>query len=245
MDKPERLESWPKPVAYTETEWGHKFYGPFASNLALAIRNLYRYGSYESKPNVVIEPDDIVLDIGAHIGYFAVYAAKKAVNGHVYAFEPLPHAAMFAETNIEVNDCKNVTFSMHAIDVANGKRVMGIERPDTPDMAFFGKHNIGMRNLRYSIEIDTLTIESLMLDKGIESFDFLKMNIEGAEGVLFKHWEETRFLEKVRKLSFAYHPTICDIDYSEIKTILFDKFGFVLTEPVGNEQHQWIYGWKS
>ena len=35
-----------------------------------------------------IQPGDIVLDIGAHIGTFSVpIASKVGINGHVYAFE--------------------------------------------------------------------------------------------------------------------------------------------------------------
>src|SRR5688572_1966402 len=39
-------------------------------------------------PEYVSKPSDIVLDVGAHIGTFALLASSKVPSGHVYSFEP-------------------------------------------------------------------------------------------------------------------------------------------------------------
>lgn len=49
----------------------------------IIFRNVYNCPGYE------IKNDDTVIDIGAHIGVFTIYAASKAKNGKVFSFEPL------------------------------------------------------------------------------------------------------------------------------------------------------------
>ena len=44
--------------------------------------------SYDREEGFTIKENDTVVDIGAHIGYFTIYAAKKANHGRVLSFEP-------------------------------------------------------------------------------------------------------------------------------------------------------------
>jgi len=75
------------------------------------------------EPNVtaalpgVLAAGDVFLDIGAHIGYFTVLAARLVgPTGHVYAFEPSPTTYQRLQKNVELNSFSNVT----AFEVAVG-----------------------------------------------------------------------------------------------------------------------------
>jgi FkbM family methyltransferase len=57
----------------------------------------------------LIAPGDRVLDIGANIGYFTVYAAALAgITGHVHAFEPNPRTHDLLARNVRLNNCGHV-----------------------------------------------------------------------------------------------------------------------------------------
>ena len=55
------------------------------------------------KHGVTIEPDDVVIDVGANIGMFAMYAARKCHRGRVFSFEPIPPTYQTLRRNVREN----------------------------------------------------------------------------------------------------------------------------------------------
>lgn len=55
---------------------------------------------------VSISPGDIVLDVGANIGVFALCAAKQGA--HVYAYEPIPASFKLLQQNIHLHGLDNM-----------------------------------------------------------------------------------------------------------------------------------------
>src|SRR3990167_2652221 len=68
-----------------------------------------------------IRKKDTVIDIGAHIGSFSIFAARDAQGGKGYSFEPDP--ANFAQLtkNINANRAENVTASKRAVYTTSGE----------------------------------------------------------------------------------------------------------------------------
>ena len=63
-----------------------------------------------------LQPDDVFVDVGAHVGYFAVLAAKFCKK--VFAFEMQRCLMPLIERNININGFTNV----HAINAAVGDK---------------------------------------------------------------------------------------------------------------------------
>jgi FkbM family methyltransferase len=101
-------------------------------------------------------PTDIVVDIGASIGAFTIFAAKNV--NKVYAIEPLFNLEL--QKNIELNNLNNVEIINSAIGHNNGKF-------DT--IEFYNKTK--------SVEI--MSFANLKLK--IQKIDFLKIDCEGCE----------------------------------------------------------------
>ena len=56
-----------------------------------------------------LDKGDIVLDIGANIGYYVLLEARVIKNtGHIYAIEPIPSNIKMLKRNIELNNYQNV-----------------------------------------------------------------------------------------------------------------------------------------
>ncbi len=60
------------------------------------------------KHRIKVEKGDTVLDIGAHIGVFGVYAAAISKTGIVYSFEPFIDNFKMLEAHKEINNCSNL-----------------------------------------------------------------------------------------------------------------------------------------
>lgn len=83
---------------------GHKMFLDCKDSLNLSINN----GIYEEfETNIVkeeIKKGDIVLEIGANIGYYTLIFAKLVgEKGKVFAFEPDPTNFALLKKNIEIN----------------------------------------------------------------------------------------------------------------------------------------------
>lgn len=57
---------------------------------------------------VPLEPGDVVIDIGAHVGAFACFVAKKHPGVRVVAFEPVPANFESLAANVRANGLRNV-----------------------------------------------------------------------------------------------------------------------------------------
>jgi FkbM family methyltransferase len=83
------------------------------------------------EPNVTrafteaVGPGDVVLDVGAHIGYYTVLAASLVGRqGHVYAFEPSPVNYRRLQANVDLNAFDNVTTHQFAVGEQPGRAVL-------------------------------------------------------------------------------------------------------------------------
>ncbi len=73
-----------------------------------------------------ISPQSVVVDVGAHIGYYSILAGKEGFK--VYAFEPNPETYRLLEYNCRLNNLHNIrTYWAAAWDIAC-TRLLGVCR---------------------------------------------------------------------------------------------------------------------
>ncbi len=145
-------------------------------------QQIFWYGFYEKQYVLawerLIGADDVILDIGANIGYYSLVAAKKCPDGEVFCFEPQcsPYAQL--RFNIEINVLRNIRTVYRGISDENGEAQLFLPK----------ESNDGMGSLRrgHSFKTDAETIQLVRLDdwvreRGVTRIDGIKMDIEGAE----------------------------------------------------------------
>ncbi len=124
----------------------------------------------------VVKAGDIIVDMGANIGYFTLLAARlTGKDGKVYAFEPEPHNFALLSRNIELNGYDNVVAMQKAVSDKNGKIKLFVNKNDTGAHSLYQPENAGE-----SIEIEAVTMDDFFKDKN-RHVDVIKMDIEGAE----------------------------------------------------------------
>ncbi|MDF1501030.1 MAG: FkbM family methyltransferase [Anaerolineales bacterium] len=146
----------------------------------------YWLGSYElafqNRFAEVLRPGDVVLDIGAHVGYYTLLASRLVgPDGNVFAFEPLPRNATYIERHIRINRLENVTLSQLAIS-------------DRTGTAHFGggvSSSTGRIDMTGDLEVDTASLDDLLQTGKIAPPNVLKIDVEGAEMDVLAGGQET------------------------------------------------------
>lgn len=120
----------------------------------------------------------VVLDIGAHIGYYTLIAARLVgKEGHVFAFEPNPTNFGLLKKNVEINGYTNVTLVQKAISNKTGKAELYLNEVSSGGHSIFDPHD-GSR----TVEVDVTCLDDYFKDYG-GTINFIKMDIEGAEAL--------------------------------------------------------------
>jgi|ERR1043166_1210092 FkbM family methyltransferase len=129
----------------------------------------------------MIRRGDVVLDIGANIGFYTLlFARLVGDSGRVYAFEPDPTNFALLEKNVRANGYKNVELVRKALADENGKTRL-----------YLAKNNRGMHRLYQprrggkSVEVDVVRLDDYFAADHTR-INFVKMDVEGAESAVLR-----------------------------------------------------------
>ncbi|HEX3110531.1 MAG TPA: FkbM family methyltransferase [Thermoanaerobaculia bacterium] len=135
---------------------GHERDAPFRKSLAL------------------LRPGDVAIDAGANLGVWSLLAAKRGAR--VEAFEPVPAMAARLRRHVEMNAAK---VNVHSF-------ALGAERTTLPFFAV-PDGNTGASSLaRHHDASVEMHVDVVPLDEIIDRADFLKVDVEGAEILIFR-----------------------------------------------------------
>jgi FkbM family methyltransferase len=139
------------------------------------LQEIYQDKVYQ--PFLEDKKDLTIMDVGANIGLFTLYASQFAKK--IYSVEPAGTHMEVLSTMVRYNNLKNVTTIKKALSHENG----------TAD--FYHSENVTMYSLNKLVDntneketVETITIDKLFKDYGIEHIDFMKLDVEGAEGLI-------------------------------------------------------------
>jgi len=123
-----------------------------------------------------IKKGDIILDIGANMGYYtSVFAKLAGEEGKVYAFEPDPDNFAILKKNIKKRGFKNVVLIQKAVSDKTGKMKLFLSEFHKGDHRIYDPGDN-----RKTIEIDTIRLDDYFKEyKG--KIDFIKMDVQGVE----------------------------------------------------------------
>lgn len=174
-------------------------------NIRPASSDLYVLGEvfweqvYAPKWKQVKAPD-VVLDLGANIGAFSVWAARRWNPGKIVAVEMETDNFTLLQENIRLNGlCEKVIPVKVCIWDENGQ--VGIMKHSFNH----GMHQ-GCPDTREG-GVAALTMERLLDTVNVSKVDILKMDIEGAEERIFNGKNERLFAGAVGFLLAELHPT--------------------------------------
>lgn len=147
-----------------------------------------------------IKKGDMVLDLGANIGYWTCLLAELVGDkGHVYAFEPEPNNFQLLKKNVEINGYKNVTLEQKAVSDKTGKIRLFISDVKTDHRIYDWS---GHQN---SIEIDAVRLDDYFKDNEL-IINYIKSNLQGADFAAVQGMSSLIKRSKALKMIVEYHP---------------------------------------
>jgi FkbM family methyltransferase len=145
-------------------------------------QQLFWYGYYEKPVALLLQnlinPNSIILDIGANIGYFTLIAAQRAKIGRVYAFEPVKELFQKLQRNIVENNFQNTELINSAVGESQKDSIIYISSTDNAGMSSL-KPPENFSGITQAIKI--INIDQWIVQSGIKQVDIIKLDVEGGE----------------------------------------------------------------
>jgi FkbM family methyltransferase len=216
------ISKWQEPQFFVTLKDGTVFFIDVRSQTHLAP---FWCGTYDSeilhKFSRLLQPENIVLDIGANIGYYSVILAKQLakIDGKLLAFEPVTANYNVLVQNIKANDLEK-TVTTYKIGLGATEETLEIVMTEDGETGNAVILNDVLKNERRFSNIERIPIQKMDVfaeQNNITRCDFIKIDIEGAE--IFFSRGAKQFLSKTQP-----------IIYAEFNLYFIQKFGLDIQE---------------
>ena len=158
-----------------------------------------------------------ILDLGANVGFTAIFFARKYPNAEIACVEPMPNNLETLKSNFELNSIASKVFAsaistqdgtiqMEIASLDYGHKVAGIE---------YGKALSGE-----ILEVHGISVKTLMQQLGWKRIGLLKIDIEGYEAILLR--DNCDWLSLVDAMCIECHEGYDESDLN----ILSKDYGF-------------------
>jgi FkbM family methyltransferase len=126
-----------------------------------------------------LRSDMVLLDIGANIGEYSIFAAKRLTQGKVVAFEPVPALRKMLDENIELNQFTNVIVKPFGLsDEVGSFPIYFVGENENEGQATFFP---GLLQNQRSVKAELKKLDDEWDQLSLNRLDFIKMDIEGSE----------------------------------------------------------------
>ena len=143
-----------------------------------------------------VKEDDVIIDIGAHIGLFSLFASQYCKNGKILCYEPVKENFEILIENLELNKINNIAPFNFAVSKNDEKTKMYLNSDDSAHSIFSSGENF--------VEVESTTIKTIFDENNLDHCNLLKLDCEGAEYEIIESIPNEYFL-KIDKIIIEYH----------------------------------------
>lgn len=144
------------------------------------------YGSQDHKIDRWIRrharADWIAFDIGMNFGFYTCVLAQKC--SAVHGFEPVPWLAKRARSNVVLNEFRNISIVEAALSEKLGEALLNL--PSEDDSNWGTSSLVHQSSGKVTLKVPLDTIDDYVSRHNINRLDFIKVDVEGAEHLVFK-----------------------------------------------------------
>jgi len=166
-----------------------------------------------------------VVDIGAGIGDFSLYAALEHPTNKVYAFEPFPESFSLLESNLQLNQATNVRAFPEAIGGRTGE--LALDMSSGEPLQFSTEKAADAKAV---LTVPCLSLEDAFERLSLAHCNLLKLDCEGAEyDILFK--APASILSRIDHVVMEYHDGVAPANHRDMVEFLISQGFQVRTKP--------------
>jgi len=175
---------------------------------------------YRSADQLIAECREPILDIGAHIGMFSIYASILNPKVKIIALEPEPENYKLLKEDLKQNHCKNVVTKQVALvssqhchldcspDGVQDETEGSLSSDNTNTVKLYISQDTHTHSLvsktESSIEVPAITLEKLITQNKLDKIGLLKMDIEGAEFEIMETLKHEN-IKAIQTMVIEYH----------------------------------------
>ena len=164
----------------------HGCYEPYETGLLLAL----------------IGPGSVVLDIGANIGTFSVYAGTSARGVTIYAYEPTAGFFALLGDNIRLNGLEHQVKCFNlAVGADSRVRQLALE---STTFSFPTLTPPAGDQVTRTVDVQATSLADILDANALERVDLLKMDCEGAEYETL-YGTPDQYLARIGEIRMEYH----------------------------------------
>jgi FkbM family methyltransferase len=180
------------------------------------IDEVYEKGIYSAEK---IAAGQIIVDVGAHIGTFALMAGRRVgPTGRVLAFEPSPMTFELLRKNLEANRMPWIWPNDFALADVAGTAQLFIADDGSNNPA---ADTLRAQDGRKAVSIRLQRLDDVMSERAMNRVDLLKIDVEGAELRVLDGAPKT--LAATRRIVMEVHPPA--VNAADVRTRL-EGLGF-------------------
>ena len=184
-----------KEYAIFETKFGQKIKIRVNSTDLMALTHVWMIEEY-AKKNFDIKSSDTVIDVGAHMGLFTLYASQSCKIGNIYSYEPVKENFEILKENTSINNLKNVKIFNLAVSNSNSTITLFMNNDESGHSMFSESSE--------NIIVKSTSLMKIFDDNKIKECNFLKLDCEGAEYEIIEKLPSAYF-EMIEKIIIEYH----------------------------------------
>ncbi len=173
-----------------------------------------------------LSDDAVVIDLGANIGVFTVYATSSARNVRVYAYEPFPAFWALLKENVRLNRREGTVHCFNsAVATETGTRDLYLSGGNF----FFPTLMGGTNNDNHErVTVCCTTLAEIMESNHLEHVDLLKMDCEGAEYEIL-YPTPPSYLKRIDQIRMEFHNLDSHERHVDGLRRFFTRSGFLVT----------------
>ena len=169
------------------------------------LNDIWINRTYCPNDNFKIKDNYTVIDIGAHIGLFSIFAYKSAKNVRMFSYEPMKKSFEVLKKSIKLNKADVKAFNLGILGESCKRKL---------HMNSFGINPI----LGIPTEINCITLEDIFKRNKIERCHFLKIDTDGSEYEILLNTPR-KYFKKIDLIAIECHPHP-KYDYKDIINML-------------------------
>ena len=178
-----------------ETNFGMKMKIRVKSTDLMQLTTIWVVKEYDY-PDFKIKENDTIIDIGGHIGLFALYCNQFTKTGKIFSFEPIKeNYDMFCE-NVKNNGLENIILYNLAVTKTEGNIPIYLNNDESG-------HSVFEKNTKV-VNVESTSLKKIFDVNDINRCNLLKLDCEGSEYEIIESLPEEYF-EKIDKIIIEYH----------------------------------------